>query len=103
MVVRKLPRPVIAIINEVVVDSGYPELPQIGSFQHRFFTIKPDGVRPLARGNGRIVGRTCLEYGILCSTGALEGCRVGEVIAIADAGAYDAAMSFDFARGGRCA
>ena len=89
-------------VCEVVLNAGYPELPQINSFRHRMFWIDGDAVRPVAPGAGRILGRTCLEYDVLATDVELGTCRAGDVIAIADAGAYDASMGFDFARGRRC-
>jgi diaminopimelate decarboxylase len=88
-------------VAEIVVDAGYPELSQIGSFAHRFFLLSDAGVQPLGDGTGRIIGRTCLEYDILSAHAELRGCRVGDAIAVADAGAYDASMSFAFGQGER--
>ncbi len=89
-------------VMEIVVDVGFPDLPQVRTFTHRIFHVtggKPRIARP---GHGRILGHTCLEYDVLREDIDLDGCRVGDTIAIADAGAYDASMSFPFARGRRC-
>lgn len=88
-------------IEEVVIDAGYPELPQLGAFQHRIFMLSGENVRAAGNGVGRIVGRTCLEYDVVTRNADLEGCRVHDAIAIADAGAYDASMAFGFAQGSR--
>lgn len=88
-------------VEEVVIDAGYPELPQLRSFQHRIFLLSAENVRALGKGGGRIVGRTCLEYDVVASNADLEGCGVNDAIAVADAGAYDASMAFIFAQGSR--
>ncbi len=85
--------------SEIVVDAGYPDLPQIGTFEHRFFVMERGSVSRLGPGGGRIVGRTCLEYDVLATNLNLEACVAGAAIAVADCGAYDASMAFDFARG----
>ncbi len=90
-------------ITEVVVGAGYPDLSQIRSFPHRMFWLAGTGVRPVEPGHGRILGRTCLEYDVLSTFADLRARSEGDALAVADAGAYDASMAFDFARGARCA
>jgi|SRR5579883_813015 len=85
--------------SEIVVDAGYPDLPQIGTFEHRFFVMDGGRVSRLRPGRGRIVGRTCLEYDVLATDLNVEACVTGAAIAVADCGAYDTSMAFDFARG----
>ena len=89
-------------VCEVVVNAGFPEMPQIGTFPHRMFWIGAGAVRSLTRGSGRIIGRTCLEYDVLAKDVDLSGIDEGDLLAVADTGAYDASMSFDFAGGRRC-
>jgi diaminopimelate decarboxylase len=87
--------------REIVIDAGYPDVPQIGTFAHRLVAITDRELIVLPRGDDRVLGCTCLEYDIIRS-----GVRLPErldrvhAIAIADCGAYDSSMSFDFARGG---
>jgi diaminopimelate decarboxylase len=88
-------------ITEAVIDAGYPEVPQVHSFEHRLFHLRAGNVRRLIHGTDRLLGRTCLEYDVISSSSSLSGCRAGDAIAIADAGAYDASMSFGFAQGER--
>src|SRR5581483_4441459 len=88
-------------VSEIVVDAGFPELPQIKTFPHRFFLLGNGKPRLLGEGRGRILGRTCLEQDVLHDAAGLDDCREGDAIAIADAGAYDASMAFRFARGRR--
>jgi len=89
-------------VTEVVVDAGYPDVPQIRTFPHRIFQFSGDKPRLARPGGGRVLGHTCLEYDVLGEGIDLDGLRAGDSIAIADAGAYDASMSFQFARGRRC-
>lgn len=86
---------------EAVLDAGYPDVPQIRSFDHRLFHVRGQQVSRLGRGSDRLLGRTCLEYDVITATCNLKDCHVGDLIAIADAGAYDASMSFTFAQGER--
>lgn len=86
-------------VCEIVVDAGYPDVPQIATYEHRFFAMNATNVRRLGTGQGRVIGRTCLEYDVLASNLDLASCVTGATIAIADCGAYDASMSFEFARG----
>lgn len=87
--------------TDVVVDAGYPELPQVTTFPHRVLAVAGDDVRLLGEGRDRILGRTCLEYDILRDHIRLPSdARALQAVVIADVGAYDASMGFDFARGG---
>lgn len=89
-------------VGEIIIDAGFPELPQIGTFAHRIFLWREGKPRLSRPGRGRILGNTCLEYDVLGQGIDLDACSVGDMVAIADAGAYDASMSFRFARGRRC-
>ena len=90
--------------TDVVVDAGYPDLPQIRAFNHRVLAIVDGEPMSLEGGHDRILGCTCLEYDLIrddvCLPSRLEAM---EAIVIADAGAYDESMSFEFARGGNSA
>lgn len=86
---------------EIIVDAGYPDLPQMQTYAHRIFTARPNGWELLGRGRDRIAGRTCLEYDIIAADVALpEDMREGDDVLVADCGSYDASMAFRFARGG---
>lgn len=87
--------------TDVVVDAGYPDIPQIGTFPHRVLAVTNWNVHLLPEGNDRILGCTCLEYDIIRSHVRLPHDLAHlRAIVIADVGAYDASMGFDFARGG---
>lgn len=91
-------------VTEVVVDAGYPDFPQIRTFKHRVLAIVGDDIVLLDRGNDRILGCTCLENDMIRDDVRLPArLEAMAAIVIADAGAYDESMSFDFARGGNTA
>jgi len=86
--------------TDVVVDAGYPDVSQIGTYEHRLYLARDGELRAIERGGTcRIVGRTCLEYDLLANDVLLDEVGAGDAVVIADAGAYDASMRFAFARG----
>ncbi len=88
--------------NEIVVASGYPEVSQIRTYAHRVLAVFDDGsIELMETGYDRILGRTCLEYDIIRDNIGLPR-RAERLIAIviADVGAYDFSMAFEFAGGG---
>ncbi len=88
-------------VTDVVVDAGYPDVPQIRSFPHRVLAVTDGDITLLDRGPDRILGCTCLEYDVIRGDVRLPAeVDAIEAIVIADAGAYDYSMGFDFARGG---
>lgn len=92
--------------REAIVDAGYPDLPQTTTFAHRvFYAAQGTGDREiieLGQGVDRIAGCTCLEYDIVRAAIALpRDAKPGDVLIVADAGAYDASMAFAFAQGER--
>ena len=88
--------------GSIVIAAGYPDLPQCGTFQHRALAVYDDGeIELLGRGDGIILGPTCLEYDIVRRDVRLERLERMTAVIIADAGAYDESMSFNFARGGK--
>ena len=87
--------------TDVVVDAGYPDLPQIRTYEHRVLAIVNGDVHLLGKGTDRILGCTCLEYDVIRDDVRLPA-RLEhlQAIVVADAGAYDTSMGFEFARGG---
>ena len=84
----------------VVVDAAIAELPDAASHPHRVFRRGPDGWSPLPQGRDRILGRSCMEHDVLSASVAVPpDLAVGDLLAIADAGAYDQSMAYRFARG----
>lgn len=67
---------------------------------HRAYMKRDPHWEQLIRGNDRVLGRVCMETDILLSQVCLPASlRVGDLIAIADAGAYDTSMAFPFGTG----
>jgi diaminopimelate decarboxylase len=86
--------------REIVVDCGLPAIPQIADRRHRAFVRTDAGWREMGEGADRILGCICMEEDIIRRDVALpEGPLDGALIAIADTGAYDSSMAFNFARG----
>ena len=87
---------------DVVVDAAIAELPDAGSHPHRVFR-QGDGAGewlPMGPGRDRVLGRSCMEHDVLSSSVTVPAdVSVGEVWAVADAGAYDQSMAYRFARG----
>jgi diaminopimelate decarboxylase len=84
-----------------VLDAGIAEVPLVHSFPHRLALVR-DAVETLDAGEEALVGPTCMEADVLA-----EGVRLpadlapGDLVAIFDAGAYDASTAHVFGRGGR--
>lgn len=86
----------------VVVDAAIAELPDAGSHPHRVFRQcdGSGGWVPMGPGQDRVLGRSCMEHDVLsASVSVPPDVAVGEVWAVADAGAYDQSMAYRFARG----
>ena len=86
--------------REAIVDASYPWFPQITSSPHRIYSVTNRSAHRLPPGEDTIAGSTCLEYDVVAQRIALPAdCAAGDLVAIGDAGAYDASMAFAFARG----
>ncbi|GAC1414952.1 MAG: diaminopimelate decarboxylase [Candidatus Velthaea sp.] len=86
--------------REIIIDAGYPELPQMHTYSHPVCYETADGWIAIAPGVDRIAGRTCLEYDIVRNDVALpDTIRVGDRLSIGSCGSYDTSMAFRFARG----
>ncbi len=93
--VRRRPRG-----TDIVVDSGLPAMPHIVDRPHRVFVNRQNRWLKLASGNDRILGNICMEDDVVHSDVALpENIAEGDVLVIADVGAYDSSMAFGFAGG----
>ncbi len=85
---------------EVVVDAGFVEMPHIAAYSHRMFWARDPMLQPLTPGRAKILGPTCLEHDVLTAQASIpDGLRAGDRLVLADCGAYDSSMSFDFAAG----
>lgn len=86
--------------QDAVVDASIADLPQAHAFPHRVCLENDGDWLPLPVGEGRILGRICMEHDVL-----REGVRwpvrprPGARVAFLDAGGYDASMSYRFGEG----
>lgn len=87
--------------RDAVIDAGYPDWPLMHTYPHRIYAWIDQAWQPLARGDDRLLGRTCLEYDQLDGLRFPATLSEGDCLAIVDAGSYDSSMAFDFGRGGR--
>ncbi|HEX8199798.1 MAG TPA: ATP-grasp domain-containing protein [Isosphaeraceae bacterium] len=87
--------------TEAVVDAAISDLPMAPYYPHRVFRRSESGRwEALGSRGDRLLGRICMETDILANDLALpESLRVGDRLVIADAGAYDASMAYNFGRG----
>jgi diaminopimelate decarboxylase len=87
-------------IQDVVVDTCISELPLSRVYPHRMFIVKGDRMIPLGQGFSRMLGRICMEDDILAeSINFPPSITIGDRIIIADAGAYERSMSYEFGYG----
>jgi len=85
--------------QEVIVDLGYSDWPQMHEYRHRMFVWRAERWEPVGHGPDRCGGRTCLEYDLLEGLQFPADVAVGDRILVVDAGSYDHSMAFEFARG----
>ena len=86
--------------DEAVVDGSVAELPDLASHPHRFVSRHSRTLAPWAAGTGRLLGRLCMEFDVVGHDLRLpRGLKPGELVAVLDAGAYDASMAYVFGRG----
>jgi len=86
--------------GEAVVDASVAELPDLASHPHRYVSRRAGALAPWAAGSGRLLGRLCMEFDVVGHELRLpRGLRAGELVAVLDAGAYDASMAYVFGRG----
>jgi len=86
--------------GDVVVDAGLSDLPEGPYWPHPVAHVDADGhQRRLSPGDGRLLGRTCMERDVLALDLDLRDLRRGDLLAIGRAGGYDASMAYPFGRG----
>jgi len=89
-------------VDELVVDASIAELPEARSFPHRV-AYRPSATRRwlgLPKGNGRVLGRLCMEDDVLAENVAIpRELKRDDIIVFSDAGAYDHSMAYEFGRG----
>jgi diaminopimelate decarboxylase len=85
--------------NEVIVDVGYSDWPEMHEYPHAMFAWRDDAWQRVGHGPDRLGGRTCLEYDLIEGLRFPPDIAPGDRLLIADTGSYDRSMSFQFARG----
>ena len=86
--------------SEVILDASIAELSNIDYHPHRLLAHTADhGWHRLPRGNGRLLGRLCMEADILGRRRRVSHLSPGDPVVVCDAGAYDASMTYPFGRG----
>jgi diaminopimelate decarboxylase len=88
------------VVQEVVVDTCISEMPLARVYPHRMYIVKGDQIVPLNQGSSRMLGRICMEDDILGDSIEFpSSINIGDRIIIADAGAYERSMSYEFGYG----
>jgi diaminopimelate decarboxylase len=86
--------------NEVILDASLAELSNIDDHPHRLLARTDDsGWHRLPRGDGRLLGRLCMEADVLGRRRQVDHLAPGDTVVVCDAGAYDASMTYPFGRG----
>lgn len=86
--------------RDIVLDTATPAVPHAFKRPHRAFVHREMGWHELQPGPDRMLGSVCLEEDVLRSELALPpDTRPGDLFVIADTGAYDSSMAYNFAKG----
>lgn len=86
--------------SEVILDASLAELSNIDYHPHRLLAHTDDrGWHRLPRGDGRLLGRLCMEADVLGRARRVDHLSPGDIVVVCDAGAYDASMRYPFGRG----
>jgi len=84
----------------VILDASLAELSNIDYHPHRLLAHTDErGWHRLPRGEGRLLGRLCMEADVLGRRRQVRHLAPGDTIVVCDAGAYDASMTYPFGRG----
>jgi diaminopimelate decarboxylase len=86
--------------NEVILDASLAELSNIEYHPHRLLAHTDErGWHRLPRGEGRLLGRLCMEADILGRRRQVDHLSPRDTLVVCDAGAYDASMTYPFGQG----
>ena len=86
--------------SAVILDASLAELSNIDYHPHRLLAHTDDrGWHRLPRGEGRLLGRLCMEADVLGRRRQVDHLAAGDTVVVCDAGAYDASMTYPFGRG----
>lgn len=85
--------------GHVVIDATWGDLFEARFQAHRVLVLRDGRWTPIAPGRGTLYGRSCMEHDALALHVSPAGLVPGDLLAFADAGAYDVSLSFEFATG----
>lgn len=85
--------------GSVVVDAGMGDMFEGMVSPHRAYVWREGTWLRVPPGGAIVYGRTCVEHDVLARDLDTSELRFGDVLAFADAGAYDVSLSFDFTNG----
>ena len=86
--------------REAILDAGIGDVPQLAAHPHRLAVARGGEISALEPGRDRLLGPLCMEGDMLAEGVHLPNdLAVGELVAICDAGAYDASMAFALGQG----
>lgn len=85
--------------GQVVVDACWGDLFESPVAAHRVMRLRGGKWAPVGAGTGALFGRSCMEHDVLARHIEPRGLERGDLLAFADAGAYDVSLSFEFATG----
>lgn len=86
--------------EDVILDASIAELSNVDYHAHRLLAYTDDrGWHRLPRGEGRLLGRLCMEADVLGRRRRVDHLSPGDTVVVCDAGAYDASMTYPFGRG----
>ncbi|NUK77682.1 hypothetical protein HRW23_09785 [Streptomyces lunaelactis] len=85
--------------REVIVDAALGDIPEARYRAHPVAQFMHGEWRPMSRGAGRILGRSCMESDILAEELDVSSLAEGDFLAFGMCGAYDLSMSYPFGRG----
>jgi diaminopimelate decarboxylase len=86
--------------SEAILDASLAELSNIDYHPHRLLAHTDEhGWHRLPRGEGRLLGRLCMEADVLGRRRRVDHLSPGDTVVVCDAGAYDASMTYPFGRG----
>ncbi|MFH8717652.1 hypothetical protein [Streptomyces zaomyceticus] len=85
--------------REVIVDAALGDIPEARYRAHPVARFTNQEWRPVARGTGRVLGRSCMENDILAEEVDVSSLAEGDFLAFGMCGAYDLSMAYPFGRG----
>lgn len=81
------------------MDAALGDIPEARYRAHPVARFTDGEWRPVARGTGRVLGRSCMENDILATEVDVISLAEGDFLAFGMCGAYDLSMAYPFGRG----